>query len=403
MDIWEILGIEPTTEIVAIKKAYAGQLKLHHPEDDPQGFQCLREAYDSALKLAKFAKDNPSFTFNPDETDLVVTEVIEATGSDQVLSDSVINEAIPPLPPDTNYPENEVPEYLSDQVFNTQFPADLIENTGSDQVLSDIVINEAIPPLPPWTNYHEDEAPKFLSDQVLKTQFLEKIEQLYHDFFRRIELENWQALFNSIDIWNINIRNQLSNALLVFFIEHHHLPVYIWDYIDGYFQWSKQADTYDFPAPDQLIESITKQITGTDAPWYALFRKIDGFDYEKFLNSRDIALNSSMDDIPGEASEYYMAHAEAVYPEDPQLEVFSGKFYFKTHDFYKAKGYLEKAIQTEPIDDTLPALLIQVDQEIKTSLVRELFKQPWRKGLIRQYFLTGQEIKTLKKNISRIG
>ncbi len=42
MNIWGILGIEPTKEIAQIKKAYARQLKRYHPEDDPKGFQRLR-------------------------------------------------------------------------------------------------------------------------------------------------------------------------------------------------------------------------------------------------------------------------------------------------------------------------------------------------------------------------
>ncbi|HEX3029193.1 MAG TPA: J domain-containing protein, partial [Clostridia bacterium] len=53
MGIWEVLGIEPTNEVSAIKKAYAAKLKLHHPEDDPEGYQRLREAYDSAIKMSK--------------------------------------------------------------------------------------------------------------------------------------------------------------------------------------------------------------------------------------------------------------------------------------------------------------------------------------------------------------
>ncbi|MFL0249414.1 hypothetical protein ACJDT4_03195 [Clostridium neuense] len=60
MNFWYILKIDPTDNISEIKKAYAKQLRLHHPEDDPEGYQELREAYDEALKYinGKNKKEN---------------------------------------------------------------------------------------------------------------------------------------------------------------------------------------------------------------------------------------------------------------------------------------------------------------------------------------------------------
>lgn len=51
-NIWEILGIEPTAVKREIKKAYAAQSKLHHPDEDPEGFAQLNEAYQQALQYA---------------------------------------------------------------------------------------------------------------------------------------------------------------------------------------------------------------------------------------------------------------------------------------------------------------------------------------------------------------
>nr|WP_086938478.1 J domain-containing protein [Thaumasiovibrio occultus] len=49
MSYWHILGISPTDNEDEIKRAYRAQLKHHHPEDDPEGFQQLKQAYDQAL------------------------------------------------------------------------------------------------------------------------------------------------------------------------------------------------------------------------------------------------------------------------------------------------------------------------------------------------------------------
>ena len=53
MNIWNILGIEPTTDIKTIKRAYASKTKIIHPEEKPDDFQVLYEAYQSALGQAK--------------------------------------------------------------------------------------------------------------------------------------------------------------------------------------------------------------------------------------------------------------------------------------------------------------------------------------------------------------
>lgn len=52
-DIWAVLGIEPTQDVTAIRRAYAAALKRTRPEDDPAGFAQLRQVYEFALMLAR--------------------------------------------------------------------------------------------------------------------------------------------------------------------------------------------------------------------------------------------------------------------------------------------------------------------------------------------------------------
>lgn len=51
--IWKTLGIEPTTDESVIRRAYARELKRHRPDQDPQGYQQLREAFDAAKAYSK--------------------------------------------------------------------------------------------------------------------------------------------------------------------------------------------------------------------------------------------------------------------------------------------------------------------------------------------------------------
>lgn len=54
--IFYILGIEETTDKNLLKQAYHAKLTVTNPEDDPQGFQSLRTAYEAALALADQAE-----------------------------------------------------------------------------------------------------------------------------------------------------------------------------------------------------------------------------------------------------------------------------------------------------------------------------------------------------------
>lgn len=53
MNCWEFLGLEPTVDAKAIRRAYASLLRSYHPEDDPEGFKALREAYDEVLEASR--------------------------------------------------------------------------------------------------------------------------------------------------------------------------------------------------------------------------------------------------------------------------------------------------------------------------------------------------------------
>ncbi len=50
MNCWTVLGISATSNEQEIKKAYRSKLREHHPEEDPEGFQRVRLAYEEALQ-----------------------------------------------------------------------------------------------------------------------------------------------------------------------------------------------------------------------------------------------------------------------------------------------------------------------------------------------------------------
>ncbi len=65
MNIWELLGIEPTEDVSKIKSAYARQAKQYHPEEHPEEFKALQNAYKLAVKLAKSRRAGVRLTYVP--------------------------------------------------------------------------------------------------------------------------------------------------------------------------------------------------------------------------------------------------------------------------------------------------------------------------------------------------
>lgn len=50
---WSALGLDGPADLDTVKHAYAQQLKITHPEEDPEGFQQLHAAYQTARRLAR--------------------------------------------------------------------------------------------------------------------------------------------------------------------------------------------------------------------------------------------------------------------------------------------------------------------------------------------------------------
>ncbi|ORM76525.1 hypothetical protein HA44_15365 [Mixta gaviniae] len=100
MNSWQILGIEPTGDETAIRRAYARQLKTCRPDSDPEGYQRLREAFEWAKSSAGTPQpvEADAFPDNtlPVEADAFPDNILPVEAADGQLSEANSTEAAYP-------------------------------------------------------------------------------------------------------------------------------------------------------------------------------------------------------------------------------------------------------------------------------------------------------------------
>ncbi len=68
MNIWRVLGLEPTRDLGAIRRAYARAARQYHPEEQPEEFQRVHDAYQQALRYARSApRTGASRPYSPEQ------------------------------------------------------------------------------------------------------------------------------------------------------------------------------------------------------------------------------------------------------------------------------------------------------------------------------------------------
>ncbi|WP_223450217.1 MULTISPECIES: J domain-containing protein [unclassified Pseudomonas] len=77
MSCWTVLGLPADADTRRIKRQYATLLKQTRPDEDPEGFQCLREAYEQALNIKEWEQSREETSGDDASWDLTGLSVIE--------------------------------------------------------------------------------------------------------------------------------------------------------------------------------------------------------------------------------------------------------------------------------------------------------------------------------------
>ncbi|MBS5111086.1 MAG: J domain-containing protein [Coprobacillus cateniformis] len=128
--IWDILGIEPTHDKKIIKQAYASQSKFCHPEDNPEAFKVLQQAYKSALAYASNENYSKSSLTSTSEVSTKKTHKVHVDSQDKEETKDVY-----PYSKDVDLDDLEI-EYSSskaNKLFNDKNILEQFENNQAYQ------------------------------------------------------------------------------------------------------------------------------------------------------------------------------------------------------------------------------------------------------------------------------
>ena len=292
MTSWEILGIEPTDNSSIIKKAYAKKLKVHHPEDDPEGYQRLREAFDKVMKQQKV---------------MAGSKMKQSAEEQEVAIEKIA------------FPE-ENPEQIADEDFTQPFPFVEVNHLADD--------------------FHKKEA--------MVDEFMSKVEALYHDFPSRIKIDHWVELLNSDVIWNLELKRKLSSRLLDFVVDHHYLPKNIWQLLENSFQWKDEIQVNERAFQEQVSETFfiyyKKQLDDRPGFDYHILLEAEDIDYDSFLRYREEAIDALSTNKMTKAEDC-LHKALTIFASDSDLLRIYGDLLFRSNRFEAASQVFSQKLQ----------------------------------------------------------
>lgn len=271
MDFWRILDIEPTTDKSIIKEAYMDKLNLYHPEEDPEGFQKLREAYELALKE-------------------------------------------------------------SDKVSESE-----IDNS----------------PIGLW---------------------LQKVEDIYNTFSKRIDIYYWEELLQDDICFQIDTSHEVSEKLLVFLMDNFRLPHEIWQLLDEHFFWIDKKDELYNKFPTQFIDYIISEVNYEDALEYKLFEGYDDANFDEWFRLF-YKIKDALSDSETETAKKLLDEIEALQIKHPELDILKIRYLLQVEDVATARQMAQDLVDRYSDNSNCHYTLAQVQMYDKKLEEAKIYYQ----------------------------
>lgn len=210
--LWDTLGIEPTDDVAAIKKAFAAKAKIYHPEEQPNEFKILQNAYKQAVAYAKHKPVIHSDAGGPDQPVKTTEEAKEIIPRKTVETEKTVIACIEAEDLDLDFSDLE--KYLIDP--ESEFENEL------DYIILNPYLRNNIHFLKVWLDReeyrelfrHEDILNSFLDRLSKEKKFVFEKDTIvfFRDYWDRRSDGCIDNLFRYGEKWELIIKNAMTKA-----------------------------------------------------------------------------------------------------------------------------------------------------------------------------------------------
>lgn len=183
------------------------------------------------------------------------------------------------------------------------------------------------------------------------------MEELYLDFFERIEIRNWENILKSDIFMDIQIKTALRPAMLYFFAEHPVLPKDVWVLFDREFGWTENRSSM----PAESIPYFAVLKAELDPRW--------DLDYACFQGNNDpVSANDCDTPVWNRAYLKIESEYQAAFPEYAILRRDFRHTMYMENDSHLADIY-ESAILLFPDDPDLHRMYyeyLKINEDVQT-------------------------------------
>ena len=219
MNKWEILGIEPTHDVKLIRRRYAELVRLYHPEDQPEIYQQIVEAYQSALREARSKKtrqesgrSEASFTQQLNEQENKTTNSATNSLDFESLESEEKTEQVDTAQPSLDFGDVHETAASNETYKETALPLLNFETVNEDTSSQEVAASRNVLD---FSDYLESE---YLIRNAIESivgnpdYTIEEQEHLWKQFFSqyRYDMSTVQSVLEEMDVYIFNKPEQFS-------------------------------------------------------------------------------------------------------------------------------------------------------------------------------------------------